>query len=119
MARSHRRRPDDARLPASARLLGPALRARGSRRRRQAQDARPGRALPRGAGPAHDPPVVSRPHALVLTPRMPWPLDDGGRIGLWQSLWTVSREYDTTLVSLLPPAEASHPLPPALAAMGV
>ena len=29
---------------------------------------------------------MSRIRALIVTPRMPWPLDDGGRIGLWQAV---------------------------------
>jgi hypothetical protein len=62
---------------------------------------------------------MSRPSALVLTPRLPWPLDDGGRIGLWQTVWSVSRSFDTTLISLVPPADAGGPVPPALAALGI
>ena len=54
---------------------------------------------------------MSRPTALVLTPRLPWPLDDGGRIVAWQSVWAASREYETTLVSLVPPGEERLPLP--------
>jgi glycosyltransferase involved in cell wall biosynthesis len=49
---------------------------------------------------------MPRPAALVLTPRFPWPLDDGGRIVLWQSLWSASRTHDVTLISFVPPAEA-------------
>jgi glycosyltransferase involved in cell wall biosynthesis len=62
---------------------------------------------------------VSRPSALVLTPRLPWPLDDGGRIGLYQTVWSVAREYDTTLVSIVPEDEAEWPVPEALSALGV
>lgn len=57
---------------------------------------------------------MSRPAALILTPRLPWPLDDGGRIALYQALWSLAREHDTTLVSFVPAAEASRPLPQAL-----
>ncbi len=62
---------------------------------------------------------MKRPTALVLTPRLPWPLDDGGRIGLWQTVWSVSRAFDTTLVSMVPPGGADGPLPPELEALGV
>lgn len=55
---------------------------------------------------------MPRPAALVLTPRFPWPLDDGGRIVLWQGLWSASRSHDVTLISFVPPAEAAGPLPP-------
>jgi glycosyltransferase involved in cell wall biosynthesis len=54
---------------------------------------------------------MSRPRALVVTPRMPWPLDDGGRIGLWQALWSVSRAAETMLVTLLTPQEMDLPVP--------
>lgn len=62
---------------------------------------------------------MSRRPALVLTPRFPWPLDDGGRIVLWQALRAVARSYDVTLVSLVPAAEADRPLPPAVTELGV
>jgi len=57
---------------------------------------------------------VSRPRALVVTPRMPWPLDDGGRVALWQAVWSTAIHFDTTLVSLVPPheLEARIPTPP-------
>jgi polysaccharide biosynthesis protein PslH len=55
---------------------------------------------------------MSRRSALVLTGRLPWPLDDGGLIGLWQLLWSVSRGYRTTLVTMVSPAEMERPLPP-------
>lgn len=57
---------------------------------------------------------MSRLRALVVTPRMPWPLDDGGRIGLWQALWSVSRAAETTLVTLLTPQEMDLPVPEAV-----
>ncbi len=62
---------------------------------------------------------MSRPSAIVLTPRLPWPLDDGGRIYVHQSIWSVSRTHDTTVVSLVPPAEMDSPEPAAFAALGV
>lgn len=63
--------------------------------------------------------VLSRPRALVLTTRLPWPLDDGGHIANYQSVWSISREYDTTLVSFVPPFEVSAPVPDGLAALGI
>lgn len=54
---------------------------------------------------------MSRSTALVLTPRLPWPLDDGGRIVAWQSVWAASRIYETVLVSLVPEGEESAPIP--------
>lgn len=60
---------------------------------------------------------MPRPAALLLTPRLPWPLDDGGRVVLWQSLWATSRTHDVTLISFVPPAEAARPVPPPLAAI--
>jgi glycosyltransferase involved in cell wall biosynthesis len=62
---------------------------------------------------------MTRPAALVLTPRTPWPLDDGGRIGLWQTVWAVAQAYDTTLVTLVPEHGDLPPPPPELAALGV
>ena len=54
---------------------------------------------------------MARRAALVLTPRLPWPLDDGGRIVLWQSLWAASRDHDVTLVSFVAPGTERDPLP--------
>jgi len=62
---------------------------------------------------------VSRSTALVLTPRLPWPLDDGGRIVAWQSVWAASREYETTLVSLVPEGEERSPLPEVFGTNGI
>ena len=62
---------------------------------------------------------MSRPHALVLTTRLPWPLDDGGHIGNYQTVWSVSREYDTTLLSFVPPSEVAAPVPAGLADLGI
>lgn len=58
---------------------------------------------------------MSGGRALVVTPQLPWPLDDGGRIGLWQMLWSVGSGYDTTLVSLVPAGSEGAPLPAPLA----
>ncbi len=60
---------------------------------------------------------MSRPSALVLTPRLPWPLDDGGRIYVHQSIWSVARAYDTTVVSLTPPDAMDAPVPASFAAL--
>lgn len=62
---------------------------------------------------------MSRPSALVLTPRLPWPLDDGGRIVGWQSVWAASRAYETTLVSLVPPGDETLPLPSVFGENGI
>lgn len=62
---------------------------------------------------------MTRQHALVLTPRFPLPLDDGGRVALWETVSSIAREWDTTLVSLVPEAELDRPLPPEFAAIGV
>ncbi len=52
-----------------------------------------------------------RPTALVLTTRMPWPLDDGGRIVLWQSVLGTARTHDVTLISFVPAGEESAEVP--------
>src|SRR5437899_2950173 len=57
--------------------------------------------------------------ALIVTPRLPWPLDDGGRIAAWQTVWSASRAYETTLVSLVPERAISAPLPQAFQDLGV
>jgi len=62
---------------------------------------------------------VSRLAVLVLTPLLPWPLDDGGRIAAWQSVWAASRAYEPTLVSLVPAGEEATPLPPVFERYGV
>ncbi len=62
---------------------------------------------------------MSRARAIVVTPRLPWPLDDGGRHTMWQSVWWCSQAWETTLVSLVPPGEEHEPLPATFAAMGV
>ncbi|MGE5175855.1 MAG: hypothetical protein ACM3JJ_05705, partial [Hyphomicrobiales bacterium] len=54
---------------------------------------------------------MARPTALVLTPRMPWPLDDGGRVVLWQSLWGASTTHDVSLIAFVPPGTESDPVP--------
>jgi glycosyltransferase involved in cell wall biosynthesis len=42
---------------------------------------------------------------------MPWPLDDGGRIALWQNLSAVARSHDVTLISFVPAGEESSATP--------
>ena len=55
----------------------------------------------------------------MLTPRLPWPLDDGGRIGMWLTVRAVASEYTTTLVSLVGPGEEHLPEPAAFTALGL
>jgi glycosyltransferase involved in cell wall biosynthesis len=62
---------------------------------------------------------MSRERAIVVTPRAPWPQDDGGRIGLWQTVWAAAQEWDVTLLALVPPAELDDPVPPEVTALGV
>jgi len=52
---------------------------------------------------------MSRAAALVLTPRLPWPVDDGGRVVAWQNLFAVAGDYDTTLLSFAPPGDPVSP----------
>jgi polysaccharide biosynthesis protein PslH len=54
---------------------------------------------------------MPRPAALVLTTRMPWPLDDGGRIVLWQNLTSVAHSHDVTLISFVPAGEERSAVP--------
>jgi glycosyltransferase involved in cell wall biosynthesis len=60
-----------------------------------------------------------RERALVVTPRLPWPLDDGGRIGLWQAMWSVAQRFDTTLVTLEVPGESALAPPPEVERLGI
>src|SRR5262245_57658644 len=57
--------------------------------------------------------------AIVLTPRRPWPLDDGGRIGLWQVLWSAAQAYDVTLLTLVPQADVETAAPPEVERLGI
>jgi len=57
--------------------------------------------------------------AIFLTPRLPWPLDDGGRIASWMTLLAAAREWDVTLLSFVPTEDLSKPLPKAFAEIGV
>jgi len=62
---------------------------------------------------------MARRSAIVLTPRLPWPLDDGGRIALWQTIWAAAQEYDVTLLSFVPPGSETEPSPRPLIELGV
>ncbi len=62
---------------------------------------------------------VSGPSALVLASRLPWPLDDGGHLATWQTLWSIAQEFDTTLVAMVPPSALATPVPEAFAKLGV
>lgn len=54
---------------------------------------------------------MPRSAALVLTPRFPWPLDDGGRVVLWQSVLATARYHDVSLISFVAPREEASPIP--------
>jgi glycosyltransferase involved in cell wall biosynthesis len=58
-------------------------------------------------------------HAVVMSPRLPWPLDDGGRIGLWQTVWAAAHGFETTLLCLVPPGTENDPLPGEIEALGI
>jgi glycosyltransferase involved in cell wall biosynthesis len=62
---------------------------------------------------------LPRPAALFLTPRLPWPLDDGGRIVGWQTLWAAALEHDVTVLSFVPEGTEREPTPRAIAELGV
>lgn len=62
---------------------------------------------------------MARRAAIVLTPRMPWPLDDGGRIALWQTVWAAAQAYDVTLLTFVPPGTEREPIPQALTDLNV
>lgn len=62
---------------------------------------------------------MRREPALVLTPQPPWPLDDGGRIGLHQFTVSVARSWATTLLTMCRPGEMLAPASPQLAELGV
>lgn len=48
--------------------------------------------------------------------RMPWPLDDGGRIAQWQDLVSLERAWDVTLVVLASPLDLTLAIPEAVRA---
>jgi glycosyltransferase involved in cell wall biosynthesis len=62
---------------------------------------------------------IARRSAIVLTPRLPWPLDDGGRIALWQTVWAAAQADDVTLISFVPPGSETEAVPRPLAELGI
>lgn len=60
---------------------------------------------------------MSRRRLVHLMPRMPWPPDDGGRIGLWQFIRATSRAFECTAAILAEPDEALDTSP--IEALGV
>jgi glycosyltransferase involved in cell wall biosynthesis len=54
---------------------------------------------------------MPRPTAIVLTPRLPWPLDDGGRVVLWQSIVATARTHDVSLISFVHDGNVQCPEP--------
>jgi glycosyltransferase involved in cell wall biosynthesis len=61
---------------------------------------------------------MTRPPLLVLTPRLPWPPDDGGRVVALQNVIAAAERYDVTLLSFAPPGEPVSP-PRAIAERGI
>ena len=57
--------------------------------------------------------------AVVLTPRIPWPLDDGGLIALWQSLWSTAQRFDVTLLSMVRKGTENDEIPRKIQDLGV
>jgi len=62
---------------------------------------------------------MARRPAIVLTPRLPWPLDDGGRIASWQTVWAAAQTHDVTLLTFVPAGTEAESLPPELVALGI
>ncbi|MGH7680732.1 MAG: glycosyltransferase [Candidatus Eiseniibacteriota bacterium] len=62
---------------------------------------------------------MARRAAIVLTSRLPWPLDDGGRIASWQTVWAAAQAWDVTLLSFVPLGTQGDPLPKPLVELGV
>ena len=62
---------------------------------------------------------MARRTAILLTPRLPWPLDDGGRIAAWQTVWAAAQAYDVTLLTFVPPGTERDPIPAELSDLGV
>src|SRR5689334_16260119 len=62
---------------------------------------------------------MSRARAIVVTSRLPWPLDDGGRIDLWQSVHVCARDRDVTLLSLVDVGTEHRSPPEPILALGV
>jgi glycosyltransferase involved in cell wall biosynthesis len=55
----------------------------------------------------------------VLSPRAPWPQDDGGRVVLWQDLLAVASRFETRLVVMHSGTEPTPAAPAELVARGV
>ena len=62
---------------------------------------------------------MTKPRCLVLTPRVPWPQDDGGAVGLWRDLMAVTGAFETRLLTLQITAAPPPPVPAALETLGV
>jgi glycosyltransferase involved in cell wall biosynthesis len=62
---------------------------------------------------------MPRRAAIVLTPRLPWPLDDGGRIAAFQTVWAAAQTHDVTLITFVPPGTEREAAPRELEALGV
>src|SRR5262252_4144377 len=60
-----------------------------------------------------------RPRCLVLLPRPAWPLDDGGRVGLWQGLRDVAGAFATRALVMRRPAERGESVPAAVRELGI
>src|SRR5215831_1591604 len=60
-----------------------------------------------------------RPRCLVLLPRPAWPLDDGGRVGLWQGLRDVAGAFETRALVMRRAAERDEPVPAAVRERGI
>jgi polysaccharide biosynthesis protein PslH len=56
---------------------------------------------------------------VVITPRLPWPLDDGGRIAMWQTIWSVAQDFEVTLIPLVSEADAPVPEPREISELGI
>lgn len=60
-----------------------------------------------------------RDRAVVITPRLPWPLDDGGRIAMWQTIWSVAQEFEVTLIPLISEGDDAVPEPKEISELGI
>lgn len=60
-----------------------------------------------------------RDRAVVITPRLPWPLDDGGRIAMWQTIWSVAQEFEVTLIPLISEGDDAVPEPKEISEFGI
>jgi polysaccharide biosynthesis protein PslH len=60
-----------------------------------------------------------RDRVVVITPRLPWPLDDGGRIAMWQTIWSVAQEFEVTLIALIANGDDAGPEPREFRELGI